>query len=91
MWLVGEAIDSRLLVALGYTGFMLNLFNLLPSGRSTVAHVAFGRMALRLGNRERLPWADASARLVAGVVIYGGLVVLLVLGMVAAHVQQNRL
>jgi Zn-dependent protease len=29
-WLVGEALDSRLLVALAFTGFFLNLFNLLP-------------------------------------------------------------
>lgn len=30
VWLVGEQIDSQLLVALGFTGFFLNLFNLLP-------------------------------------------------------------
>jgi Zn-dependent protease len=30
VWGVGEAIDSDLLVALAFTGFFLNLFNLLP-------------------------------------------------------------
>ncbi len=30
VWLVGESIDSELLVALGFTGFFLNLFNLAP-------------------------------------------------------------
>ena len=90
VWLVGEATDSRLLVALGYTGFMLNLFNLLPFRPLDGGFMWRSVKALRLGNRERLPWAS-SARLGAGVVIYGGLVVLLVLGMVATHVEQNRL
>jgi Zn-dependent protease len=30
VWAVGDAIDSQLLVALAFTGFFLNLFNLLP-------------------------------------------------------------
>jgi Zn-dependent protease len=30
VWFAGEALDSDLLVALGFTGFLLNLFNLLP-------------------------------------------------------------
>jgi Zn-dependent protease len=90
VWLVGEATDSRLLVALGYTGFMLNLFNLLPFRPLDGGFMWRSVKALRLGNRERLPWAS-SARLGTGVVIYGGLIVLLVLGMVAAHVEQNRL
>jgi Zn-dependent protease len=30
VWLVGERQDSELLIALGFTGFFLNLFNLLP-------------------------------------------------------------
>ena len=31
-WVVGESIDSQLLQALGYFGFLLNLFNLIPIG-----------------------------------------------------------
>ena len=30
VWLAGEALDSDLLIALAFTGFLLNLFNLLP-------------------------------------------------------------
>jgi Zn-dependent protease len=30
VWAAGEALDSELLVALAFTGFLLNLFNLLP-------------------------------------------------------------
>jgi Zn-dependent protease len=30
LWITGEAIDSRPLIALGFLGFLLNLFNLLP-------------------------------------------------------------
>jgi Zn-dependent protease len=90
VWFVGEAIDSRLLVALAYTGFMLNLFNLLPVRPLDGGFMWRSVKALRLGNRERLPWAS-SGRLGAGVVIYAGLIALLVLGMVATHVEQNRL
>ncbi len=32
VWLVGEQQDSQLLQALGYVGFLLNLFNLIPVG-----------------------------------------------------------
>ena len=34
---VGEANDSDLLIALAFTGFFLNLFNLVPISRSTAA------------------------------------------------------
>ena len=42
VWLAGEQWDSDLLIALGFTGFLLNLFNLLPvvpldGGRITAA------------------------------------------------------
>jgi Zn-dependent protease len=42
VWIAGEALDSDLLVALAFTGFFLNLFNLLPvspldGGRATAA------------------------------------------------------
>ena len=30
VWVAGEALDSELLIALAFTGFFLNLFNLLP-------------------------------------------------------------
>jgi Zn-dependent protease len=90
VWFVGEAIDSRLLVALAYSGFMLNLFNLIPVRPFDGGFMWRSVKALRLGNREHLPWSS-SARVVAGGVIYGGLIVALVLGMVATHIPQDRL
>ena len=60
VWLVGEAIDSRLLVALAYTGFMLNLFNLLPVRPLDGGFMWRSVKALTsVGNRERLPWASS--------------------------------
>jgi Zn-dependent protease len=43
VWVAGEAFDSELLVALAFTGFLLNLFNLLP-----VSPLDGGRMAAAL-------------------------------------------
>ena len=52
VWAVGEALDSELLVALAFTGFFLNLFNLLPivpldGGRAVAAiHPALWALGL---------------------------------------------
>jgi Zn-dependent protease len=52
VWVAGEALDSELLVALAYVGFLLNLFNLLPvvpldGGRAVAAiHPAFWAVGL---------------------------------------------
>jgi Zn-dependent protease len=54
VWIAGEALDSDLLVALAFTGFFLNLFNLLPvspldGGRATAAlHPALWGVGLAL-------------------------------------------
>jgi Zn-dependent protease len=51
-WGLGEALDSELLIALAYVGFLLNLFNLLPvvpldGGRAIAAiHPAFWAVGL---------------------------------------------
>jgi Zn-dependent protease len=53
-WLAGEALDSELLVALAFTGFFLNLFNLIPlspldGGRAAAAlHPALWALGLAL-------------------------------------------
>ncbi|MEO8290735.1 MAG: site-2 protease family protein [Gaiellaceae bacterium] len=52
VWAVGEALDSELLVALAFTGFFINLFNLLPivplDGGRAVAAIHPGLWALGL-------------------------------------------
>ena len=77
-------------IALAYTGFLLNLFNLIPVRPLDGGFMWRSVKALRYGNREHAPWAS-SEQLTAGSLIYFGLVVLLILAMVATHVEQTRL
>jgi membrane-associated protease RseP (regulator of RpoE activity) len=83
VWLTGEATGSRLLQALGYFGFLLNLFNLLPVGFLDGGSIARSFRYLRLGG--------APTRAVVVGVLYGGLAVALAAGMYGAHVAQHRL
>jgi Zn-dependent protease len=87
---LGEALDSRLLLALAYAGFFLNLFNLLPIGFLDGGFVIRSFRLLRRGAGARDP---ARARRLGWTVaaIYGGVAAALVVGMVAAHVPQDRL
>ncbi len=83
VWLYGEQDGSRLFQALGYVGFLLNLFNLLPVGFLDGGSIWRAIKTMRLGGTPgRAAFAAAA---------YTGLALLLVLGMVAAHVPQNRL
>ncbi len=82
-WAVGAAQDSQLLEALAYTGFLLNLFNLLPVGFLDGGAVARSFTYLRRGGA-------GDKALVVGLA-YVGLALLLVGGMVATHVTQHRL
>ena len=83
VWLVGEQQDSRFLMAMGYVGFMLNLFNLLPIGFLDGGSIWRAIKTMRLGGT---PGKANTAFL-----LYAGLAALLVIGMFAAHVPQNRL
>jgi Zn-dependent protease len=85
-----EANDSDLLRALAYTGFLLNLFNLLPIGILDGGHVLRSWRVLRAGGGASTP---ASARQRANLVAIASVltVAALVAGMVVAHVPQNRL
>jgi Zn-dependent protease len=88
-WGIADAGDSRFLYALAYTGFLLNLFNLLPilpfDGGATVqaarllshAGTYFGRSSRP---RAMLVWT-----------LYLGLAALLALAMWQTHVPQHRL
>jgi len=90
VWGVGEALDSRLLVALAYVGFLLNLFNLIPFRPLDGGFIWQSVKALRYGSRERAPWAPQWRAAVSSAV-YLGLIASLALGMWATHVPQDRL
>jgi Zn-dependent protease len=83
VWLVGESDGSRLLQALAYFGFMLNLINLAPLWILDGAQVTRSIGYLRRGG--------APGRALAIGIAYGGLAVALALGMLASHVAQSRL
>ena len=86
----GNAVDSDLLRALAYVGFLLNLFNLLPIGPLDGGHVLRAWRVLKAGGGRANP---AEARRLAGVVAVYTVAVIaaLALGMVASHVPQTRL
>lgn len=86
----GEATGSRLALALAYTGFFLNLINLVPVGFLDGGHMLRSWRVLRHGGGR--PSAAEARRL--GVLVAAlslATAVALALGMVAAHVPQNRL
>jgi membrane-associated protease RseP (regulator of RpoE activity) len=83
VWLVGEQQGSRLLQALGYVGFLLNLINLVPVG------ILDGGSIWRSIKTMRRGGTPGKAQLATAA--YVGLAALLVIGMFAAHVPQNRL
>lgn len=87
---VGEVRDDRFLIALAYSGFFLNLFNLVPIGFLDGGHVLRAWRVLRRGAGRADP---AEARRLAWVVaaMSAATAVALVLGMIAAHLPQDRL
>jgi Zn-dependent protease len=74
VWIAGEAIDSELLVALAFTGFFLNLFNLLP-----VSPLDGGRAVAAI---HPVLWAVGLAALVGLVLVAPNpiLIIILLLG-----------
>lgn len=87
---VAYAIDSDLMRALAYAGFLLNLINLVPVGFLDGGHVLRSWRILRAGGGAATP---SRARQLGGVVAAASLVTIaaLVVGMVVAHVPQDRL
>ena len=83
MWAAGEAANSPVLKALGYTGFLLNLFNLLPIG-----FLDGGAIWRSIGYLRR---GGAPGRALLLTVLYGATALALALGMWGAHVHQTRL
>ena len=87
---VGKSQHSQLLLALAYTGFLLNLFNLIPIGFLDGGHILKSVRALLRGEGRRDP-AEARQLGFAAGALYVGIAVALVLGMMASHVVQHRL
>ncbi len=83
VWLLGEQQHSRVLQALGYIGFLLNLFNLLPIGMLDGGSISRAIRTMQLGGTPRKALIGGS--------LYLGLAGLLVVGMIAAYVPQHRL
>jgi Zn-dependent protease len=86
----GEASDSRLLLALAYTGFFLNLFNLVPIGILDGGRLLQFWRVLRAGAGAGTP---SRARSLAWRLAFLSLAtaIALAVGMVTAHVPQHRL
>ena len=86
----GEILDSGLLLALAYTGFFLNLFNLVPVWILDGGHIWRSWKLLRHGAGAPTP---AEAKRLGWILAIGYVVValLLIAGMIHAHVPQDRL
>ena len=103
-WAIGEAYNSDLLRALAYAGFLINLINLIPVGildggsvwrsiqlaRHSVAAPPGQTFAMGSTYPIAVPGGGPSRAVQIGA-LYGLLIVLLILGMVATHVTQHRL
>ena len=74
--------DSDLLRALAYTGFFLNLANLIPIGILDGGAIYRGIRGMRAARDPRWWWITLA---------YVGTAALLVYGMVVAHIPQDRL
>jgi Zn-dependent protease len=83
IYLLAQSRDSDFLYALAYFGFFLNLFNLIPFGIFDGGAVWRSARFLRLGGGRNLALASYA--------LYFATAAMLVLGMVASHVPQDRL
>ncbi|HET7137606.1 MAG TPA: site-2 protease family protein [Gaiellaceae bacterium] len=79
----GQADPHNLWLALAYFGFFLNLFNMLPFGFFDGGAVWRSARYLRLGGGGNLAFASYA--------LYFATAAMLVLGMVASHIPQDRL
>jgi Zn-dependent protease len=80
---IAQSNGSRLMYALAYSGFFLNLFNMIPFGIFDGGAVWRSARFLRLGGGGRLA--------IASYLLYFGTAAALILGMIATYRPQNRL
>jgi Zn-dependent protease len=80
---IAQSNGSRLLYALAYSGFFLNLFNMIPFGIFDGGAVWRSARFLRLGGGGKLAFASYA--------LYFGTAAALILGMIATYRPQNRL
>jgi Zn-dependent protease len=80
---VGTADGSDVLIALGYFGFVLNLFNLLPIGFLDGGAVWRSTKWLWLGGGRQ--------KAIVSAVLFAGTATLLLVGAFAAYIPQHRL
>ena len=80
---IAQSNGSRLMYALAYSGFFLNLFNILPFGIFDGGAVWRSARFLRLGGGRGLAFASY--------VLYFGTAAALILGMIATYKPQHRL
>jgi Zn-dependent protease len=81
-YLIGRANGSDLWLALGYTGFFLNLINLIPIG------ILDGGAIWRSARWLRVGGGRSKALIVYA--LYAATVVALAIGMIASHVPRSR-
>jgi Zn-dependent protease len=82
-YLIGRQQDSNLFYALGYTGFMLNLFNLIPVGILDGGHILQSARWLKLGggrDKATVVWT-----------LYLATAAFCALGLWLSYVPQHRL
>jgi Zn-dependent protease len=80
---IAQSNDSRLLYALAYSGFFLNLFNMIPFGIFDGGAVWRSARYLRVGGGGRLAFASYA--------LYFATAAALILGMIATYRPQDRL
>jgi Zn-dependent protease len=90
MLVAGEVTDSNLLRALAYTGFLLNLFNLIPIGFLDGGRLFQSWKVLRAGGGAATPHRAQQLGLVVAVLSIATAAALAA-GMYLAHVPQDRL
>jgi Zn-dependent protease len=97
-WAIADARDSQLLMTLAYTGFLLNLFNLIPIGfldGGAIARAALEAWRMPViqfeGGIPMRALQPDRGRAVAIWLLYLGLVAVLAYGLWKTHVPQTRL